>query len=1182
MEFKELKGLLQKPYTTDNWRSLLGHVFEYVQFLDAPIIIPTDDDRVNQLKQYGTVRLSDGKNLALFELTLNDNVNLIRNRVGLNELVKKYIDQDSYHGILSIFEQGKEDYRFTFTARNTEFDEDQGFIDKDTDTKRFTYILGANESCRTAAERFDALSKTDNKDIKAVEDAFNVEKLSKKFFKEYIEQFNTLVASLKSKPSYFQGIFEKDETSTRNFVKRFMGRLVFLKFIQKKGWLGVPVTETGWNNGEYQFLEDQYKAFDSKGLFVSQFLNPLFFEALNVGDRTKDEFQSRGYKIPYLSGGLFDDDNTKENRIDFEERELTNLFDFFERYNFTIDENDLHDKEVGIDPEMLGHIFENLLEDNKDKGAFYTPKEIVRYMCQESLKEYLKTYLEKQQLWPSDNVASQNLTKTLAAFVEKKETAAILRYDKELATALRDVKICDPAIGSGAFPMGLLNEIFTMIKNLHDESPDRVGDVWGMQGDTWQPNIVKQNIIQNSIYGVDIEAGAVDIARLRFWLSLVIEEDEPKPLPHLDYKIVEGDSLVSKLDNTVIDINWKAKEEDQGFFTGPKTEQKLKLLKEITELHKDAFDPKSDQDLVALNIRNKKIELLIIQLEIMIEKQNIVKAPKITDYQNKSKTQFQKDTYKYLETLGWLKHIKELEHAKTLKKVPLNYFDWKLDYPEVLNDDIATSYGFDIVIGNPPYFQIQKIEEKEKVILQKAKFKTFTKSGDIYSLFYERGLSLLKDKGVLVFITSNSWMKTKYGESLRLLMIEESCPLKLLNFEDTQIFPSATVEANIIFLKKAKYNLITESVSFKKDFKDDSIVKYFEKNKVILKSLDKSEWIILSKKDFNIKGLIEHNNKKLIDFNYKIISGVKTGLNKAFLIDEEVKEKLISTDSKNLDIIKPIVRGRDIKRFKNKEGDSYCIFAHNGNKKLVIRPIDVKNDYPSVFEYLESFNKEIKERPSQGVHWSNVPTNYLKEFTEQKIIWGELSDKPKFALDENQCLTEATVFNLTGDNLRYLLVILNSKLCEWYFQTFTTTSGMGTNRWKKYKMEKIPISLSNKTNQNKIEIIADYLIILNDIEIQLDRNIEKNKLICELFEDVSNMMVFELYFEKHMKQNKIDVLQFVDFTDLSKIDSIEEKTKVIQKEYNKLIAKDNPIRNRILLSNTRSSDIIKRINESTH
>jgi hypothetical protein len=479
MEFKELKTLLQQPYTTDNWRKLLGHVFEYVQFLDTPNVIPTDDSRVKELKQYGTVQLSDGKNLALFELTLNEKVDLIRNRVGLNELVKKYIDQDSYHGILSIFEQGKEDYRFTFTARNTEFDADHGFIDKDTDTKRFTYILGENESCRTAAERFDALSKTDNKDIKAVEDAFNVEKLSKKFFKEYIEQFNALVGYLRGKPTYYQAIFENDDTATRNFVKRFMGRLVFLKFIQKKGWLGVPVTETGWNKGDYQFIEHQFKSFENKSIFVSQFLNPLFFEALNVGERKKDEFQNRGYKIPFLSGGLFDNDHPKENRIDFEEQALTNLFDFFERYNFTIDENDLHDKEVGIDPEMLGHIFENLLEDNKDKGAFYTPKEIVRYMCQESLKEYLKTYLENNKQWPEDDTASETLKVNIAAFVEKKETAKILRFDKELATALRDVKICDPAIGSGAFPMGLLNEIFILIKNLHDESRIRLIS-WGL------------------------------------------------------------------------------------------------------------------------------------------------------------------------------------------------------------------------------------------------------------------------------------------------------------------------------------------------------------------------------------------------------------------------------------------------------------------------------------------------------------------------------------------------------------------------------------------------------------------------------------------------------------------------------------------------------------------------------
>lgn len=796
MEIKELKKLLQQPYKTDNWKELLTHVFDQVQFLSVPQIVPNDDDRIKELKQYGTVQLSDNKNLALFELTLNDNVNLIRNRVGLNEVVKKYIDQDSFHGILSVFEQGKEDYRFTFTARDTEFDKDEGFIDKDTDTKRFTYILGKNESCRTAAERFDQLSKIEEKNLKAVEEAFNVEKLSKSFFNDYVKEFDKLVAYIKGKPTYYQAVFEKEESAARNYVKKFMGRLVFLKFIQKKGWLGVSMKEKGWKNGDFSFLENQYKNCETKSLFVSQFLNPLFYEALNVGNRKNDEFQQRGYKIPYLSGGLFENENPKDNRVDFDEQELNSLFDFFERYNFTIDENDVNDKEVGIDPEMLGHIFENLLEDNKDKGAFYTPKEIVRYMCQESLKEYLKTYLEKAKQWPEDTQQAEELDKQLSAFVEKKETAKMSRYDVAMATALRDVKICDPAIGSGAFPMGLLNEIFMLIKELHHESPDTVGDIWKMKGKTFEANTVKLNIIQNTIYGVDIEPGAVDIARLRFWLSLIIEEEEPKPLPHLDYKIVVGDSLINKFENTVIEIDWERKS------SVGDAEKHIKALQEnlknIVKKQKQFFDSddNSEKQILAIEIRDLKLDVLTNQISFNKElyfNQN----QKTTDIGLGLKAKDHKKNLEIDLKLAEFKNtINKLSELKLDKKQDFNHFDWKLDFPEVMNPEINAESGFDIVIGNPPYLSNKGVEDAVK--------EHFGFSDDLYNYFFLRGDKILREKGIFCFITSNTFLTLQTKANIRDLILNNQL-LSLVNLGH-DVFESAMVSTAITIYKNSNFN----------------------------------------------------------------------------------------------------------------------------------------------------------------------------------------------------------------------------------------------------------------------------------------------------------------------------------------------------------------------------------------
>jgi hypothetical protein len=274
----------------------------------------------------------------------------------------------------------------------------------------------------------------------------------------------------------------------------------------------------------------------------------LFYNTLNK-KRVDDIFQCAGLnanvnfsKVPYLNGGLFDSDEDISCKIDFPESYFQELFDFFGQYNFTIDENDPNDHEVGIDPEMLGHIFENLLEDNKDKGAFYTPKVIVQYMCQESIIEYLNTKINEIEN-PDVKSAIENLIRNKLT-----EMCSDLDLVQPISKALYDVKICDPAIGSGAFPMGILNVIYSAIEELYHILPDSVAEIWNISDTEWQPHLVKKNIIQHSIYGVDLESGAVDIARLRFWLALVVDETEPLPLPNLDYKIMQGNSLLESFE----------------------------------------------------------------------------------------------------------------------------------------------------------------------------------------------------------------------------------------------------------------------------------------------------------------------------------------------------------------------------------------------------------------------------------------------------------------------------------------------------------------------------------------------------------------------------------------------------------------------------------------------------------
>lgn len=1062
MTQKQLQQLLQQPYTTENWKQLLQYVFKNVQLLEDPPQIPINDDRVKSFKQYGSVKLSDGKILALFELNLHDNVNLIRNRVGLNDIVSRYIDQETTHGVLSIFEQGTEDYRFTFTAHSTEFDEEeQDFIERKTDTKRFTYILGKNESCRTAAQRFDELSvHKDTADITAVERAFSVEKLSKLFFKEYTEQFDKLVEYIKSKPGYFQAVFEKEESAARNFVKIFLGRLVFIKFVEKKGWLGVPPEETGWKNGNYKFLQQEYNKYEHKDQFLSRFLNPLFFEALNTGARDNDIFPLTGTKIPHLSGGLFENESPKTLRIDFPENLLTDLFDFFDRYNFTIDENDIHDKEVGIDPEMLGHIFENLLEDNKDKGAFYTPKEIVRYMCQESLKEYLKTYLQKESIWPSEDDKKKELEEILSRFIEKKEVSRILHLDKPLAQALKDVKICDPAIGSGAFPMGLLNEIFRLVKILHDESPDRVGAVWGMLGDKWEANTVKLNIIQNSIYGVDIEPGAVDIARLRFWLSLIIEEEIPQPLPHLNYKIVVGNSLLSKLDDTIIEIDWELKPENSqtNIFGNPHAERTRELLEEITQLQKTVFEPNSNEHELSIQIRNKKIDLLISQLHLMVDTKGLKEKPTGSNRTAKKQTEL------WIQTQGWKKQIVKLEHLKKQPNEQLNFFDWNLDFPEVMNEKLNSSTGFDIVIGNPPYGVSIKGQERQEIVNIWGKVPDY----EIYYYFMELAYRLTKDGGIKSFITPNTYLFNTFATDYRLHLSNQWDMLEILDCTKFEIFNTATVRNTISLWKKGDGDLIGfRSTQNPKSFQELIKEKRLTATKNSLSEFQQN-WALLFRLETHVADLVS----KIRDHH--------TELQTYF---PEISQGLIAYDKYQGQSAK-IIKERAYHFEKYKEGLKKWL------KGADVNEFDIQWNGNHYIDYCE------------GLANPRDP----KFFEGRRILIREITNPKIFA-----AITEEELYNdpsiiIVKDNTSYsikvLLAILNSSLLTFYHFNFSPKSTKGAFPKILVKdVKEFPIpQIKNKNVQQKIEEIVDHL------------NNKENEDICyEKMKQELDIYIFKLY-----------------------------------------------------------------------
>lgn len=414
----ELKNIFEKAYNRNDWYRILRENFNVTELKEKPSgisRIATNPYNATAFELGIFSTNDDGHLIGLYEVEVPEKAQLHRNRKGLRNLLSQVYASDVEAALL-VFIQGNK-WRFSYVSEITVKNKATGKREKKTtDPKRFTYLLGEGERAKTAADRFAGLKKKDDLfgggvTLAALEEAFNVEKMSKAFFNEYRKQYGYFTAQLtgedenskkvKNASPFLKSTFKGKEKDARDFVKKMLGRIVFLYFLEKKGWLGVPENKH-WGDGDEYFLSNLFKHCKHKETFYSDVLVPLFFATLNT-ERKDDFFKidaklfaEPGYnklKIPYLNGGLFEEDDFNTQTLVFPKELFDNLFTFFDQYNFTVYEDSPDEHTVAVDPEMLGHIFENLLEDNKDKGAFYTPKEIVHYMCRESLIEYLYTKL---------------------------------------------------------------------------------------------------------------------------------------------------------------------------------------------------------------------------------------------------------------------------------------------------------------------------------------------------------------------------------------------------------------------------------------------------------------------------------------------------------------------------------------------------------------------------------------------------------------------------------------------------------------------------------------------------------------------------------------------------------------------------------------------------------------------
>ena len=734
-----LRNLFQSSFNLTDWYAFLLNFFHANELKQIPerILGGNAEDEGYYL---GNIDTTDYFRIGLFHYRIRQG-SVTNKRVGLRNLVKPFLRYE-FDAALVVFDSG-DHWRFSFIS---------DIKGEATSPKRYTYVFGNDELLyKTPIERFHYLQKKgiSFENLKA---AFSVEALSDEFFNKYREQYADFIQYVTGKrfvkvgskweekklsnpnPALMQA-FGHDEKKIRDYIKKMMGRITFLHFLQRKGWMC----------GDLNYMQNLFERSWYKNDYLDSVLEPLFFGILNTKPAEREAlFADYGWDkdlleewkdIPYLNGGLFERDEEDEPESVFPAEYFQRLFQFFSEYNFTIDENDPNDAEVGVDPEMLGKIFENLLEDNKDKGAFYTPKEIVRYMCQESLIAYLDT---------NTSIASEKIRKFVLSPEEGITDIPENKKDK-LVLALKEVKICDPAIGSGAFPMGLLNELLHCREVLLGESTNRAE--------------IKKSIIQNNIYGVDIEKGAVDIARLRFWLSIVVDEDTPSPLPNLDYKIMQGNSLIESFQGLDLsELTYKrASKKDRGevmLFD----DEKNRLQKTVSQLLSTCYSCCDHEKKVRL--QQQISDTIRQQLEAQFVNNSILANLKDVDLTGNSQ-----------------------------------FFLWHTWFSDVFNREDGKS-GFDIVIGNPPYIDSETMtllgqtELREYIVKH---YKYIKGNWDIYMAFLEWGLTL--SNNCLCFITPDKWLSKPFGSKFR-----EYCMIprmKTILHTGNKTFESAMVDAII-------------------------------------------------------------------------------------------------------------------------------------------------------------------------------------------------------------------------------------------------------------------------------------------------------------------------------------------------------------------------------------------------
>lgn len=822
-----VRDTLEQPFDSDRFLYFIQNLLNsFDQTIASTQTV--DNDLVDQIKCLGRYKDPDKDTIDILMIRFKKATSIDLARSLQRKLVADYLAKNAeVDAALIAFTSPSPDWRFSFVKVSYKIDNAGTKIKLNkelTPIKRYSFLVGPNESSYTAkSQLLPILNQETAVYLNQIENAFSVEKVTDQFYLEYRELFELVVAELKKNHTQLVSFNKNVEVTYENFVKKLLGQFTFIYFIQKKGWLGAA-EKASIEQGDKHFIQNLFlKCKSNNQNFFREYLEPLFYETLNakperVADYYREYFDCQ---VPFLNGGLFDPDfDRSKTMIHLDNRIFDSIFGVFDRYNFTIKEDEPLDKEVAIDPEMLGKVFENLLEENlrKGKGTFYTPREIVNYMCEQSLIRYI---LNTHPDLTEDNVAKYILcANTLATSpdklgkVWKAESFKPGQY-KQLDDLLKTVKIVDPACGSGAFLVGML-QLIVRLRRFLQLTVDAANIKQYSEYD------LKKETIENCIFGVDIDPGATEIAKLRLWLSLVVDHEigEIKPLPNLDYKIMVGNSLVESLyipssksmaplfdynsfrqvDPTQRMKNLFEKENQFSLFEESQSSETKNIVNTIIEKKHQLINSSDYQVKISIKENINQLENKLVSKSLAKELENVSASIK----------NIQRGLFngRKMKELAQLKGDRQFFSTVTSNPELLNQYKnsnlflWKLHFIEVFDKG-----GFDIVIANPPYVSTKGRTDDDKEILEQ----TYGFADDLYSHFYFQGLKICKANGIIAYITSKTFWTIQTKRNLRNLLQSRL----IHEIADTASPFSAMVDTCVLIASNSSADMTDYSITFK-------------------------------------------------------------------------------------------------------------------------------------------------------------------------------------------------------------------------------------------------------------------------------------------------------------------------------------------------------------------------------